>query len=399
VADRWRPAWADIDLDAMRHNAAVLCQLAHPAALCAVVKADGYGHGGLPAARAALEGGAAWLAVALVEEGVALREAGIDAPILLLSEPPLEAMPEVVARGLVPTVYTPGGIAALSRVVGDGLPPLDVHLKVDTGMHRVGADVEEAPALAEAVTTDPRLRLGAVWTHLAVADGAGEEDREFTRLQLDRFDALLTTLAASGHRAPMIHVANSAAAIGVPTARRDLVRCGIALYGVAPTPELADELAATTGGQRLRPVLSLRTRVTFVRDLGSGERVSYGRRRPLPERSTVATAPIGYGDGVPRRLFDQGGEVLIRGIRRPLAGVVTMDQIVIDCGAVGTAPVEVDDEVVLLGTQGHEEITATEWADLLGTISYEVLCDIGPRVPRLLLGERARTTARSGRSA
>jgi alanine racemase len=399
VADRWRPAWADIDLDAMRHNAAVLCQLAHPAALCAVVKADGYGHGGLPAARAALEGGAAWLAVALVEEGVALREAGIDAPILLLSEPPLEAMPEVVARGLVPTVYTPGGIAALSRVVGDGLPPLDVHLKVDTGMHRVGADVEEAPALAEAVTTDPRLRLGAVWTHLAVADGAGEEDREFTRLQLDRFDALLTTLAASGHRAPMIHVANSAAAIGVPAARRDLVRCGIALYGVAPTPELADELAATTGGQRLRPVLSLRTRVTFVRDLGSGERVSYGRRRPLPERSTVATAPIGYGDGVPRRLFDQGGEVLIRGIRRPLAGVVTMDQIVIDCGAVGTAPVEVDDEVVLLGTQGHEEITATEWADLLGTISYEVLCDIGPRVPRLLLGERARTTARSGRSA
>jgi alanine racemase len=400
VADRWRPAWADIDLDAMRHNAAVLCRLAHPAALCAVVKADGYGHGGLPAARAALEGGAAWLAVALVEEGVALREAGIDAPILVLSEPPLEAMAEVVARGLVPTVYTRGGIAALSRVVGDGgLPPLDVHLKVDTGMHRVGADVEEAPALAEAVTTDPGLRLGAVWTHLAVADGAGQEDREFTRLQLDRFDALLTTLAASDHRPPMIHVANSAAAIGVPAARRDLVRCGIALYGVAPTRELDDELAATTGGQRLRPVLSLRTRVTFVRDLGSGERVSYGRRRPLPERSTVATAPIGYGDGVPRRLFDQGGEVLIRGIRRPLAGVVTMDQIVIDCGAVGTAPVEVDDEVVLLGTQGHEEITATEWADLLGTISYEVLCDIGPRVPRLLLGERAGTTARSGRSA
>ena len=137
-------------------------------------------------------------------------------------------------------------------------------------------------------------------------------------------------------------------------------------------------------------MLSLRTRVTFVQDLDAGERPSYGRRRPLPVRSTVATAPIGYADGVPRRLFDQGGEVLIRGIRRPLAGVVTMDQIVIDCGAVGSEPVEVGDEVVLLGRQGNEEITATEWAGLLGTINYEVLCDIGPRVPRVVVDRGAR---------
>jgi alanine racemase len=400
MADRWRPAWADIDLDAMRHNAAVLCRLAHPAALCAVVKADGYGHGELAAARAALDGGASWLAVALVEEGVSLREAGIDAPILLLSEPPTDAMAEAVARGLVPTVYTRGGIEALSRVVGDGgLLPLDVHLKVDTGMHRVGVDIDDATVLADAIATDPRLRLGAVWTHLAVADGADPGDREFTGVQLDRFDAVLATLAASGHQVPMIHAANSAATIRVPSARHDLVRCGIALYGVAPTPELADELSAGTGGQRLRPVLSLRTRVTFVRDLAGGERVSYGRRRPLPERSTVATAPIGYADGVPRRLFEQGGEVLIRGTRRPLAGVVTMDQIVIDCGPVGAAPVEVDDEVVLLGRQGDEEVTATGWADLLGTISYEVLCDIGPRVPRLLVGDRSGSNRGAGRSA
>jgi alanine racemase len=394
MADRWRPAWADIDLAAVRHNAAILRQLAHPALLCAVVKADGYGHGGLPVARAALQGGAEWLAVALVEEGVSLREGGIDAPILMLSEPPMEAMAEAVTRGLVPTVYTRGGVEALSRVVGDGgLPPLEVHLKVDTGMHRVGADPDDALALAEAITTDPRLRLGAVWTHLAVADGADPVDRDFTRVQLERFDALLTTLTASGHRPPMIHVANSAGTIGVPAARCDLVRCGIALYGVAPTRALDDQLSASAGGARLRPVLSLRTRVTYLRDLDAGERPSYGRRRPLGQRSTVATAPIGYADGVPRRLFDQGGEVLIRGIRRPLAGVVTMDQIVVDCGPVGMAPVEVGDEVVLLGAQGDEEITATEWAELLGTISYEVLCAIGPRVPRLFAGDGADSSA------
>ena len=390
MGDRWRPAWADIDLGAVRHNAAVLVRLAGPAALCAVVKADGYGHGDLSVARAALEGGATWLAVALVEEGVALRDGGIDAPILLLSEPPREAMAEAVARGLVPTVYTAGGLEALGRVVGDrGLPPLTVHLKVDTGMHRVGADVGDAPALADTIAADPGLRLGAVWTHLAVADGDGTDDREFTRAQLQRFDALLAGLAAAGHRPGLTHVANSAGTIAVPEARRELVRCGIALYGVAPTEALAGQLSSAPGGGRLRPVLSLRTRVTFVRDLDQGERPSYGRRRPLARRSTVATAPIGYADGVPRRLFDQGGEVLVRGIRRPLAGTVTMDQIVIDCGPVGTDPVAVGDEVVLLGRQGSEEVSASEWADLLGTISYEVLCDIGPRVPRLLTDDLA----------
>jgi alanine racemase len=387
VVDHWRPVWADIDLDAVRHNASVLSRLADPAALCAVVKADGYGHGALPVARAALEGGASWLAVALVEEGVTLRQAGIDAPILLLSEPPVDAMAEAVARRLVPTVYTREGLESLARVAGDGgFPPVEVHLKVDTGMHRVGADPGDALGLAETIASDPRLVLGAVWTHLAVAEGADPTDREFTAVQLERFAAALAALAAAGHRPPMTHVADSAAAIGVPAARQDMVRCGIAVYGVAPTPALGDELTALTGGVRLQPVLSLRARVTYVRDLDPGERPSYGRRRALDRRSTVATAPIGYADGVPRRLFDEGGEVLIRGIRRPLAGVVTMDQVVVDCGPVGSAPVEVGDEVVLLGRQRSEEITAVEWADLLGTISYEVLCDIGPRVPRLAVG-------------
>ncbi len=389
MVDRWRPAWADIDLDAVRHNAGVLCGLIGPAALCAVVKADGYGHGDVPVARAALEGGASWLAVALVEEGVALREAGIEAPILLLSEPPVEGMAEAMARRLVPTVYTAGGLEALGRAaVGSGAGPVPLHLKVDTGMHRVGADPDAAATLADSIAADPGLVLGAVWTHLAVADGDSPADRDFTRLQLERFDAVVAELAAAGHRPPMLHVANSAGTIGAAASRQDMVRCGLALYGMAPTPSLASTLAEATGGGRLHPVLSLRSRVTYVRDLAAGERPSYGRRRPLPDDSTVATVPIGYADGVPRRLFDRGGEVLIGGRRRPLAGVVTMDQIVVDCGPTGTSPVAVGDEVVLIGRQGDQEITAGEWAGLLDTISYEVLCDIGPRVPRMLHGER-----------
>ena len=285
VADRWRPAWADIDLDAVRHNASLLAGLVRPTALCAVVKADGYGHGALPVARAALQGGATWLAVALVEEGVSLRDGGIEAPILLLSEPPVEAMAEAVARRLVPTVYTEEGIARLGQAVGDGGPPVEVHLKVDTGMHRVGADPVDVPGLAVAIAADPRTALGAVWTHLAVAEATGPTDRAFTAGQLEQFDAVLAELAAAGHRPPLTHAANSAAAIGIPSARHSLVRCGIALYGVAPTPALAEEIAAATGGGGLRPVLSLRTRVTYVRDLDAGERPSYGRRRP--PRATV----------------------------------------------------------------------------------------------------------------
>jgi alanine racemase len=375
--------WAEIDLGAVRHNASVLADLVGPAALCAVVKADGYGHGATAVARAALAGGASWLAVALVEEGVALREAGIDAPILLLSEPPADAVAETVARRLTPTVYTPEGAAAVGRAAAAlGGPPVAVHLKVDTGMHRVGVDPAGAVGLARSIASDPGLVLAAAWTHLAVAEGTSEADRSFTALQLDRFDSVLAALAAAGLRPPVTHVANSAGAIGVPSSRHDLVRCGIALYGVAPTPELGDRLRSA-GRPGLRPVLSLRARVTFVRDLDAGERPSYGRRRALAERSTVATVPVGYADGVPRRLFDRGGEVLIGGIRRPLAGAVTMDQVMVDCGPPGSAPVEVGDEVILLGRQGAEEITADEWAGRLDTISYEVLCAIGPRVPRL----------------
>ena len=336
-----------------------------------------------------LEGGATWLAVALVEEGVVLREAGIEAPILLLSEPPLDAVDEAVARHLVPTVYTGRGIRAVAAAAasaadrGRDHDRVDVHLKIDTGMHRVGADPAEAASLAELVGAQESLALQGVWTHLAVADGLAEEDVAFTREQLDRFDVCLAELAAAGHRPALVHAANSAGTIAHPGARRDLVRCGIAVYGELPHPDHRAVLAEATGGGRLQPALSLKARVSYVRDLVGGERPSYGRRRPLPERSVVATAPIGYADGVPRRLFERGGQVLVGGVRRPLAGMVTMDQIVIDCGPPGPTAPAIGDEVVLLGRQDDAAVTATEWADLLGTINYEVLCAIGPRVPRV----------------
>jgi alanine racemase len=370
-----RPAWAEVDLDAVRANVAALTELAAPAALLAVVKADGYGHGAVPVARAALEAGASWLGVALVEEGITLRNAGIDAPILVLSEPPRAAADAVVAHGLTPTVYTEVGIEGLAKAVADAgaATPLGVHLKVDTGMHRVGCSTDDAPDLVEAIAARPELVLDGLCTHLAVADEPGNP---YTGQQLDRFDDLLGAVDARDARPRLVHAANSAGLLLHPRARYDLVRAGIALYGVAPAPELVDRLP-------LRPALSLRARVSHVKQLPAGSRMSYGLRYELERPSSVATVPIGYADGVPRNLGIAGGEVLVRGQRARIAGTVTMDQLMVD---VADGEVEVGDEVVLLGAQGDDEITAGEWADHLGTIAYEIVTGIGTRVPRRYTG-------------
>ena len=371
----WRAAWAEVDLDAIASNVELLVARCAPAAVCAVVKADGYGHGAAPVARAALDAGATWLAVALVEEGVVLRDEGIDAPVLLLSEPPAESMGAVVAARLTPTVYSATGVAAAAAAVGTTRAPLGVHLKVDTGMHRVGADPADVPALANAVREAPRLRLDGLWTHLAVADEPEQDD--FTNTQLARFEDTRDALAAEGIVPGLLHAANSAGALVHPAARYDMVRCGIAVYGHAPGPALAD-------AADLRPALTLRSRVSLIRTLAAGERLSYGRRYAVGEPgAVVATVPLGYADGVPRRLGEVGTEVLVGGRRRPIAGTVTMDQFMVDCGP--GSPVAVGDEVVLIGRQGDSEVPAEEWADRLGTITYEVLCAIGPRVPRVVL--------------
>jgi len=379
---RSRPAWAEIDLAAVAHNAAVLARLVAPAELCAVVKAHGYGHGGPAVARAALAGGAGRLAVALVDEGAELREHGVTAPVLLLSECDPAAAATALSYGLTPTLYSAEGIAAFSAAALAAGRPVGVHVKVDTGMHRVGAAPEDLRAIAAAVVAERSLQLEGIWTHLPVADGEAG-DRAYTEGQLALFDRLVAELAAAGLRAPLLHAANTAGAIAFPQARYDMVRCGLGLYGYLPGRSVQGAFDAQAGGEQLRPAMALKARVVAVRMLQAGERPSYGRLRPLPARSLVATVPIGYADGVPRSLFDGGYEVLINGARRPLAGAVTMDQLVVDCG--GDASVRPGDEVVLLGRQGDEEITADDWAAMAGTISYEVVCGVGPRMPRIVI--------------
>lgn len=369
-----RAVWAEVDLSAIAHNVAVLAARAAPARVCAVVKAGAYGHGAAEVSRAALEAGASQLAVAFVEEGAQLRQAGIDGPVLLLSEPPPEAMDDVVALRLTPTVYTEAGVETLAKAVaaagGNALP---VHLKVDTGMHRVGVSPAEAPQVAAAIMERSELRLEGVWTHFAVAD---DPDRAaVTNEQALRFRFVVDRLASAKVRPPVLHACNSAGTLAHPLCHHDMVRCGIGIYGVAPSPALE-------GVADLHPALSLRARVSHVTELEAGEAISYGLRYPLARRSSIATIPIGYADGVAWRLGVAEAEVLIGGRRRRVAGSVTMDQIMVDCGDGG---VVAGDEVVLIGHQGQEHIGAWEWAERAGTIAYEILCGIGPRVPRVYL--------------
>ena len=367
---RW--AWAEVSAAAIEHNVRVLAQdvtSAWPVQVWVVVKANGYGHGALTAARAAVAGGASGLCVALVSEAAQLRAAGIDAPILVLTEQPHDDLPDAVRLGLRLAVYRPEYLAAIEAAGGTDVP---VHLKLDTGMQRVGARPDDAVAMADAITTSPATVLEGVFTHLAAAD---EPDHPSNREQLDRFDAALDALSAAGHRPTLVHAANSAGAIVYPRARYSMVRPGIAVYGISPGPEV-DATVAELG---LQPALSLRARVSFVKRVTGGSRISYGLRHTFSRDTTVATVPIGYADGVPRRLFSMGGEVLLGGVRRRIVGVVTMDQLMVDCG---DDHVEVGDEVVLIGSQGQHHVTASEWGELLGTIGYEVVCAISSRVER-----------------
>jgi alanine racemase len=369
---RW--AWVDVDLDAIRHNVEHLRSVVAPSALWAVVKADGYGHGAVDVAQAALDGGAQGLCVALVQEGVELREAGVDAPILVLSEQPAESADDMVRFRLMATVYSVSFIGALAGAAQDrGIEGVPVHLKIDTGMQRVGVGIDSLDAVIVALEARaPTLRLVGVFTHLAMADAP---DDEFTDIQLARFDDAVDSLSLA--HGVLVHAANSAGGLAHPAARRSFVRAGIAIYGISPGHGV-DDLCS-----ELRPALSLKARVAHVKRVQAGSRISYGLRHRFERETTVATVPIGYADGVPRRLFEVGGNVLIGGRRRPIVGVVTMDQLMVDCG---DDAVDVGDEVVLIGRQdgpgGTEIIHAEDWADLLGTIGYEIVCGIGSRVPR-----------------
>lgn len=359
-----RPTSCEIDLDAISRNVKTLRSTVAPTPLCAVVKANGYGHGAVDVARTAVDAGASWLAVALVEEGIELREAGIDARVLLLSEPDVTAMVDVVAHDLIPSLYTAAGVEAMDRAAADR-GPFPVQLVVDTGMRRVGVEPTDVPELIDLVARSRSLVLDAVWTHCPVAD---EPENPFTDVQLERFDSLIEQLP---HDVPQ-HVSNSATAITRPNRPASMVRIGIAMYGIDPA-------AALAGMASLVPAMRIRSEVSFVKNIAAGEGVGYGHRWTAPADTTIATVPIGYADGVRRDLGLRGGTVLIGGRHRHIRGVVTMDQLMVE---VGDAEVSVGDEVVLLGEQGGLSITAADLAETLDTIPYEVVCAVSERVPR-----------------
>ncbi|MEX0834791.1 MAG: alanine racemase, partial [Nitriliruptor sp.] len=311
-----RPSSIVVDLDAVRHNVRTLGAAAD-SEVCAVVKADAYGHGAVPVARAALDAGATWLGVALVEEGRDLRAAGIDAPVQLLSEPPVTAVGDLLDERLTPTVYRPEFLTALDSAAGDRGTTAAVHVKADTGMGRVGVRPEGWEAVLRQARDAAHLEVEGLMTHLACAD---EPESDTTAQQLASFDRFLALATELGVEPRWIHAANTAATLLHPGAHRGLVRPGIGIYGLSP------DLAVDAADHDLRPALSLVSEVTYVKHVPAGTPISYGHRFAAPADGWVATAPIGYADGVPRRLTGVG-EVLLGGQRRPMAGTVTMDQI------------------------------------------------------------------------
>jgi alanine racemase len=371
---RLRPTWVEVDLEAIEHNVRALSF--DGVRVMAVVKADGYGHGDVAVARAALAAGASWLGVALVEEGLGLRAAGIEAPILVLSELPRGSEVAAISAALTPTVATSVALERLAAAAADLPAPLGVHVKIDTGMHRVGVwPPEDAVGFVDLLARSG-LELEGVWTHLACAD----TDEVTTKEQLERFAGAVDAIEAAGHRVRLLHAANTAGAIAHPDSRFDLIRPGIGIYGIEPAPGIGSNLG-------LRPALSWRSAVSAVRRLAAGAKVSYGHRYAVAHDAWVATVPVGYADGYPRAGSSRA-DVLIGGRRCRVAGRVTMDQLVVDCGDI--EPTQ-DDEVVLVGSQGAESVSAWELAERCDTIAYEILVRVGARVPRRYV-TRGRTT-------
>ena len=366
---RW--AWAEVHTGLISHNVAIVAQRTAPVQVWAVVKANGYGHGAIQVANAALAGGATGLCVAIVDEGVALRRGGITAPILLLSEQPAELADLIVGYQLTPTVTTTRGAAVLAASAAAADQTIKVHIKVDTGMHRVGVAPNETVSLASFVSSYESLTIEGVYTHFAVAD---DPSHVANASQLSAFNAVLDDLSSRGINPPLVHAANSAAALANEPSRFTMVRLGIAMYGLRPGPGVAELCAG------LIPAMSLKARVSAVRWVEAGEAVSYGLVRPLTKGSLIATVPIGYADGVPRALGRTNIQVLLNGVPRSFAGTITMDQLMIDCES--DSSVTVGDEVVLIGKQGEHSVTADDWAEALGTIGYEIVCGISPRIFR-----------------
>jgi alanine racemase len=368
------PTVAEIDLQALDHNYRVLRTLvASSVRFLAVVKADAYGHGAVAVSRR-LEGlGVDFFGVTTVQEGVALRTAGITRPILVLSGVCADALDPVFAYRLTPMLFRLEIAEPLSREARRRGETLPVHLKVDTGMGRIGILPDQVPSAIRELGKHENLTIEGIASHFSTAD---EEDPSFTHEQLNRFSSVVDQVELLGIRPSFCHVANSAALFTRPTAHLNMVRPGIMLYGANPTPGFTER-------DILRPVMSWKTRVRDVRDVPSGFPISYGRTHTTSRPSRIAALPVGYADGYSRSLSNRG-QVLVQGQRAPVVGRVCMDWTMIDVTDIDD--VGIGDEVVLLGNQGGDMIAAEELAERAGSISYEILCSVGKRVPRVYRG-------------
>ena len=368
-----RPAWIEVDLGAVRSNVStIIGHLTPGSRYMAVVKANAYGHGDMEVSKAALDAGASWLGVILVDEGIRLREAGIDAPILLLHEPPADRVDEVLAHRLTPSVFTEQTIATLGDAAERAGTSLNVHLKVDTGLNRLGVPIDRLEEAAGALAKEPKLEVEAVFSHFAFAD---EPRNPFIDVQLERFKDACDRLAAVGIAPGIKHIGNSASALTRPDAHFDLVRVGISTYGLAPAPALEGILP-------LKPALSLKCKVAMVKRVEAGEGVSYGLTYMLERPGTIISLPLGYADGWVRALSGNA-EVLVGGRRYPTVGTVCMDSFMAD---MGDDTCEVGDEAVLIGTQGSERIGAEDVAARMNTINYEVVTQLSRRLDRVFIG-------------
>lgn len=376
-----RATVAEIDLAAFKRNLkGIRCLLGSGVQIMAVVKADGYGHGAVPCAKAALEAGADWLGAAILEEGVELRRSGITAPILILDSLfPNEAQ-DLVHHDLSTALSSLELARTLSHQAEKQGKTAGVHLKVNTGMGRLGTPPENLPGFVEQVLSMKNLRIEGIFTHLSSAD---EADPEFTRLQLSRLDQAMTSLKARGISPPPVHAANTAGLLTFPDSHHDLVRPGIILYGALPSPNLKPAVEALNlNGVVFRPVMRWKTKILQINQTPKGTPLSYNRRFTTQRESRIAALPVGYGDGLNRALSNKM-HVLVRGKHAPQVGTICMDLCLIDVTDIAGA--EVEDEVVLLGRQENATITVDEMAERCGTISYEILCNVGKRVPRVYL--------------
>ena len=372
IERRGHPVWAEIDLGALRHNVQTLRATAPGAEVMGVVKGYAYGHGNPESATAMLEGGATRLGVARVAEALHLREAGVTAPIHVFTEPPPQAAKALIDNDLTPAVYTMPFAEALSETAHSGGRTVPVHVKLDTGMHRVGLLSDDVPGAIERIAALPGLEIEGVWSHLAVAD---VPDHPFTRKQLDLFSDLVGRIERAGIELRYRHIANSAATLSMPESHLDLVRCGVASFGLWPGPALV-------GSADLRPVMALKARVNMTKQVAAGEALSYGLRYEVEQDSRVVTVPAGYADGYDRRLSGRA-EILIEGSRYTVSGTVCMDQFMVDVGddAVGVGAI-----ATLIGADGDDRITTEELATHIGTINYEVTTRVPSRVPRVFIG-------------